>query len=62
MKSPLESFSKFFVCPSMSFFMLSQGKYMEYEPHTSGSLIFFPFLMISRVGSSKVKGKYLKMK
>jgi hypothetical protein len=42
--------------------MLGQGEYMKYQPHTSGSLIFFPFLMVSRVGSSKVKGNYLKMK
>jgi hypothetical protein len=37
--------------------MLGQGEYMKYQAHTSGSLIFFPFLMVSRVGSSKVKGK-----
>jgi hypothetical protein len=35
--------------------MLGQGEYMKFQPHTSGSLILFPFVMVSRVGSSKVK-------
>jgi hypothetical protein len=46
----------------MYFFMLGQGEYMKYQPHTSGIIDLLSFLDGFRVGSSIAKGKHLKRK